>query len=815
MSWNRFAFLAMIWGGLITARATDVPGAVAMYEQGLPAVLVYLVGSIVLFAHILYAPAVSPARRICAIVLDVSILTYAAVVCGESACFFYPLFLWTILGNGFRFGVPYLFGTMLFASALFTGVLAGTGYLYEHTGLSVGLIVGMIMLPTYVSRLIKKLSEAKQQAEAASRAKTQFLASVSHELRTPLNAIIGLSDLLHTAKLPEEEDGMARTIGTAGRSLLTLIDTILDYTRADEHRAPMTIASFDLFALLRHVHAMLSVQTTAKDLLLLLHVTPQVPRFVVGHRGHLEEIIINIVSNAIKFTHQGHVGLSIDAVREGPDLMRLRFEVSDTGIGIAAEAQGRIFESFTQADDSIIDRFGGTGLGLAICKQLIEQYGGSIGVESTLGVGSLFWFELTLQTEVDAEEAGEKPDVLVVSRDPLLHAACAMIARTSVAAVDGDVAALLRSLPDPTAVLVLDGRMSLDPAAIEALLTGVPGRSSRRPAVLVVDEILNGLPSSQVRRTFSSAVGRPFQAAELAAACRAALILPNAQMNAQESDKIATEPAVRPLDVLVAEDNATNQIVIRKILELVGHRVTVVRDGEGALDHLREGRFDVVLMDVNMPRMNGIEATKLYRFASLGRPRVPIVALTADASAETSARCLDAGMSACARKPIEARALLRIIDEVTGQDMTVRSRVPDQQADALTVSTTNTATDANDLPLCYDTVFELERLGGRGFVVQLFNQFFKDVEKAEAALLEAVAAHDVAAFQDQAHSLRSAAGNVGLSSIYALCLSWREISPRQLSRDGELLVERLRLAVETARPHYDQYCAMQPLPRAS
>lgn len=817
MTWNRFAFSFLVLGSLYSVWMMNLPGSERILLQCLPAILIYITGSVALFAHILWKPQVHPRRRVCAIALDISIVTFGASVAGESACFFYPLYLWTILGNGFRFGVPYLFGTMAFSTILFVGMLLSTGYMFEHLGLSIGLIIGMVILPTYVSRLIRKLSEAKRQAEAASRAKTQFLASVSHELRTPLNAIIGLSDLLRTSRLNDDQGGMVRTIGTAGRSLLSLIDSILDYTRSDVGRVETAKADFDLHALLQHVFSMLSVQAKAKSLRFVLHVGATVPRVLNGHRGHVEELLVNLLSNAIKFTREGHVALAVGVAKDDPVQPRLRFEVRDTGIGIALEAQSRIFESFTQADESIIDRFGGTGLGLAICKQIVEEYDGAIGVESNEHEGSLFWFEIAPNRGATSDGGErERPTCVLISRDPLLHAELAVLTKSCVVVGDPTAAPEAIAKAGDEAIIVVDARLALRPETLAAALDRPPPLPPRC-SVLVLDTPLDGFCEVDNRLRHGSCVGRPHQSSELAAALDAASIL---TATLADDDGIGTierksgysSPAT--LDILVAEDNATNQLVITKILELAGHRVTIANDGEAALDLLRDKPFNLVLMDVNMPKMNGIEATKLYRFATLGQQKVPIIGLTADVSNETRTRSLEAGMAACVGKPIEARELIAIVNRVCGASL-LDPPLLDDNAGSLTVAEMQPAADANDLPVSFDTIFELERLGGRRFVLDLFDRFFADADRVLASLQDAVETGDVTRFRDEAHSLRSAAGNVGMSSIHALCLSWRDINAERLARDGDLLVERLRMSLETARLHADQCRTLPAVLKAS
>ena len=326
-----------------------------------------------------------------AIFADAGVLSYGIYVGDESTSLLYPIYLWVIFGNGFRFGLKYLFIATAISVAGFSIVVASAEYWRAHLHLAGGLLAGLIVLPLYAATLIRKLSAARQLAEEASRAKSRFLTSISHELRTPLNAIIGLSELMRSTPLDSEQQDMTRTIGTAGRSLLALINQILDLGRIEERRI-QTARSSSICMPCWRTSTPSCRSGARKSVRFAVHVTARTPRFVRTDRRHLQEILVNLGGNAVKFTERGFVVIGVDA-EERDGQIRLRCEVSDSGIGIAPDAKARIFESFTQADETIIDRFGGTGLGLSIVKHLVEFHGGTIGVDSTPGVGSTFWFE--------------------------------------------------------------------------------------------------------------------------------------------------------------------------------------------------------------------------------------------------------------------------------------------------------------------------------------------------------------------------------------------------------------------------------------
>jgi two-component system sensor histidine kinase RpfC len=796
MAINRLVISLLIMSYLLIALAlghSDV-------HEALVTISVFSVCSVAFFVHILISPGISVARRVLAIVVDLGMLSWGMHAGDEVTSLLYPMYLWAIFGNGFRFGLKYLFFAMVVSVAGFSVVVSTTDYWSSHPYVGGGLLGGLIILPLYAATLIRKLSAARQQAEEASRAKSLFLASVSHELRTPLNAIIGLSDLLAGSRMDSEQKEMTHTIGQSGRSLLALINSILDFARIEAGHMPKNSVEFDVYALVAEIRRMLAVQADAKNIALAVHISPRMPRLLRGPRSHLSEILMNLASNAVKFTERGHVVVAADAIDVAGARARLRFEVADTGIGIDPKAQGRIFESFVQADETIIDRFGGTGLGLALVKQLVELHGGKIGVDSTPGVGSTFWCELDVET--GAAEAPAAPpcgiSVVLQSSDQAL--------RDAIEAAGVEVAASRDAASTATiaAQLVKKNRRPLIVADIRSIAGGMDACADivraawppALPAILVTDRCFDGLLDGSARSRFVTSLARPVDAVALGNALAIAGACDPRERGDEACAVIPT--AQRRLRVLVAEDNRTNQKVIEKILERAGHRTQIVENGEEALDALTEQAFDIVLMDVNMPVMNGIETTKLYRFASLGQRHVPIVALTADANPEMEARCREAGMDFCLTKPVEAARLVAVIAQMAGASA-------DEEVDPVPLASTIGASDPGPAGAPAPPVLnlrvldDLRSLGGNAFVSELAGQFLADAASLLGSLATAVRQADVQAFRDHVHALRSASANIGADGVYQLCLSWRRISSGELESQGESHVDKLASQLERVR----------------
>lgn len=368
----------------------------------------YTIAACVLVAHLWITQRTSVVRRVISIFVDIITVTIGMVLGGEYTAIGYVLYLWVIFGNGLRFGNNYLLLAMVLSLVGGGCVVLFNPFWNTHLFLVAGLLSGLIMLPLYAFYLVKKLSAALAAAEEANRAKSLFIASVSHELRTPLTSIIGLGELLQNTNLSSDQDNMVRTISSAGRSLLRMINSVINIAKAEDKHNGVLSEKIDVYQLLSDIRAMLSVQAAAKETRLVVEINPTMPQYIQANFRHLEEILLNLIGNAVKFTTRGSVRVLMNARLLETGRLRLRCDIYDTGIGIAPEHQNRIFERFTQANDTILSQFGGSGLGLAIARQLVELYNGVIGVDSALDQGSHFWFEMDAAA---VQSAGVRVDV--------------------------------------------------------------------------------------------------------------------------------------------------------------------------------------------------------------------------------------------------------------------------------------------------------------------------------------------------------------------------------------------------------------------
>lgn len=637
-----------------------------------------------LLVAIVIQPGVSHPRRAIGMLADYGLMGAAMVEIGEPLAWVYIILMWVTVGNGLRYGNVYLKVAIATAAATFAIVIGLNDYWQRNLILAIGLLVGLVAIPLYLSGLLRALTRATADAQRANEAKTRFLANMSHEFRTPLNGLAGTSELLVTTRLDSEQREYVDTIQASTRSLLALVEDVLDISAIEAGKLKLSTEIFSVRDLLGNISLILQPTARTKQINYATTIAADVPQQVQGDPAHLRQVLLNLVHNAIKFTDSGSVRLDVTTAGErGTYSTRLRFTVTDTGIGIPAAARAKLFEAFEQADASLSRRFGGTGLGTTIAKGLTEAMGGSIGFESVENAGSRFWIEVPF--ELSAVESGTKS-----RREP------------ERAAIDVDAA----QTHDPVNVI---------------------------------------------------AFSDPF---------------------------LRHRARVRTMQVLIADDHAANRMVLQGLLSKAGHRVVAVEDGESVLNALESSDYDVVIADLHMPGISGLDVMRQLRVMEAGSGRsTPVIVFSADVTPGAIKQCEDAGARAFLPKPIAASRLLDTLAEIALNGSTVTPlTLPARSIRA-----------GNDDVLDPNVLEELSSLGmGRVFEVEFIRQCITDAQNCIRLIEQHGQDEHWEQMREQAHALKGVASNLGLIKLSSSGGEIMRLADWQIAREWRQRLNGLR-----------------------
>ncbi len=598
-------------------------------------------------------------RRLAGAWLDIGAASIFMALTSDIGVMLVAVYLWVIFGNGFRYGKKYLYHAQLLSIVGFIIATNISPYWLTHQTIGYSLIVMLIALPLYVAKLIGRLHEAihkeelaRQRAIEASLAKTRFVANMSHEIRTPLNGIIGIGTLFKTTPLNADQKDLLKTLESSSKLLLSLLNNVLDFTKIEERKFTIENVAFSPEEAINDTLDIFRTQASSKDIQLGASFSSSLGS-VKGDAVVLRQVLANLLGNAIKFTQAGNVIVSAALLYEDSEKSTIRFEVADTGVGIAADKQHKIFDSFTQADSTTTRKFGGSGLGLTIAKHMVEEMAGTLQFQSTEGVGSRFWFELTL-----------------------------------------------------------------DKTIVEKVITEQSITSDWEPSAIAVVE-----PISKVRQ------------------------------NSQA------------LNILVCEDESTNQKIITRLLSLPGHKVEVVINGDEMLDVLEQRKFDLVITDLNMAGMSGTDALKIYRFTQPSDTVTKFILFTADATLSAREASSEAGFDAFLTKPIDAATLFNTIERI----LNLAPNTAAQWMDSALNNPTNTMPEfeADAAQLDLETLKELEKIGAGDelFMHRLLRNYLADSMKLIYKIETAAKQKQYGALYDYCHALKGNSLSVGAVQV--------------------------------------------------
>lgn len=751
-----------------------------------------LLGALALLALAILAPQASLPRRLLTMGYDVAAITWGMYLAGPAGAPLYPLYLWVAFGNGLRFGFPYLYVGSALGLIGFSAVIMASPFWRTQTALSAGLLLGLVLLPIYVASLLKRAHHTAERRERTTREKNRLLDNLTQAMRAPVSGIMGMSDLLRETELSREQREFTDAINLSANSLASMVGNVYDNSRIEDGTLPVTQRDFDLHNVLNGAMGTLRAQARAKNSRIELRIDPRIPFQLRGDPQHLRQTLSNLTIYGLETTRHGRVDVAVLLAHADPEHVVVRFEISSTGAANMPQKASHVPGRSLHEDDTLLLGDVTTRLGVRVAKGLIGLMDGQFACnESTQGVDIRFELPLARQ-KVAAGTPGRLDNARVLliadqhspNTGPIrawLHdwqAQLDTVESASSAFVRAE-SALKRGSPYH-AVIIDKPLIDID-APQFALAMRKSTAASNTSLILVTGPTDRSQHAMLQDAGYTCLLASPVDKRLLFNALHSAPILERffgSQIVPLRTHLASPRAAGNRTRILVAEDNPTSQRFISRVLERAGHTVDLVQNGEEALDALEIGQFDLVILDMHMPVMDGVQTAKLYRFIHPDRIHIPFVMLTANASPEAKLECEAAGIDTFLTKPIQPARLLEIVDRLLHRRHPAHFIKSSKHDTPRQHERTSGTMEAEGPPvLNLTSLQEVENLGhGSDFFHDLIQGFIRDGNRLLEKLEDALKRDDHADFRDASQALKGNAGSIGAVRLYKSCLQVERMS---------------------------------------